>query len=199
MRDRIFTTVLVALVGVLSFGASAWAAGAATPDDGSLLDLARPVFDAVMHGQGWLAAALALVLVVAATRRYAPKWFPNRMSWLTTDAGSTLATFLLSLGGAFATAFAAGAGPSIAVAKMSLGVALGAAGGYQALKHLIAPLLRALRDKLPPFARPVLDMILWVFDKPSRAADAEAAGDAAVKAKPGTGIAGVTGAPKDWP
>lgn len=199
MFDKFFTMVLAALVAAFSFGATASAAGAAASDEGSILELAKPVFDAVMSGQGWLAAALALVLTVGAARRYLPAWFPKRMGWIKSDAGSTLSTFLLSLGGAFATAFAAGAAPSMLIAKTALGVAIAAAGGYQALKHLVAPLLRAMRAKLPAFTHPALDLILWIFNRPTRTESAEAAGAAAVAAKPAAGAAGVVGAPANWP
>ena len=175
MKDRLFV-LLAGLVAMFSFAGVSHAAGAASPEDGNLLDLAKPVFDAVMHGQGWLGAALALVLVVAAARRYLPKWFPNRFAWLASDAGTTLTTFLFSLGGAFSTAFVAGAGPSFAIAKTALAVALAAAGGYQALKHLLAPALRWLRPKLPAWARPGLDMILWVFERPDPILDPQALG-----------------------
>lgn len=191
------SSIVLALFALLGFAGTASAANAAAPEDGNILDLAKPVFEAVMHGQGWLAAALALILCTALARRYLPKL--NRFKWVASDAGTTLTAFLMSLGGGFATAFAAGAGPSLAVAKTAFGVALGAAGGYQALKHLVAPVLRALRDKLPAWARPGLDMVLWMFDRPSRNEAAAAAGEAAVKANPAPGVAGLVGEPKDWP
>ena len=193
------TTLSLAVITLLALASTAFAAGAAAPDDGTLLDLARPVFDAVMHGQGWLAAALALVFVVAGARRYGPKWFSNRMAWITSGAGTTLANFLLSLGGALATAFAAGAGPSMALALTSFKVAAAAAGGYEALKYLIAPLLRKLRDKLPVWMRPALDMFLWMFDRPDPVAKAKAAGDQAVKENPPPGVTAITGKPRPWP
>lgn len=198
MRDKLFF-LFVAFLATFSFAGVSHAAGAAAPEDGNLLDLAKPVFDAVMHGQGWLAAALALVLVVAGARRYLPKWFPSKFSWMSSGAGTTLTTFLLSIGGALSTAFAAGAGPSFALFKTASMVALAAAGGYEALKYLVAPILRKLRDKAPAWARPVIDMLLWVFDRPDPIAEAEAAGEEAVKKNPAPGVSAITGEPVDWP
>lgn len=199
MRDRIFTIALAAIALLLSFSASAFAAGAVMPDDGSLLDLARPILAAVMSGQGFYAAALALVLCVAAARRYLPKWAPAKFGWLLSDAGTTAATFLMALGGAMATALSAGAVPTIAMAQIALGVAVAAAGGYQALKHLLAPLLRSLRDRAPAWSHPAFDLVLWVFAKPDPIATAETAGDAAVAAKPAAGAVAIVGKPREIP
>lgn len=192
-------TLSLGVLGLLSMAGTASAASAASPDDGNLLDLAKPVFEAVMHGQGWLGAALALMLIVAAVRRYLPKWFPSRFGWLTSGAGTTASTFLFSFGGALSTAFAAGAGPSFALFRMASLVAMTAAGGYEALKYFVAPLLRKLRDKLPAWMRPGLDLVLWMFERPDPVAKAEAAGDAAVKANPPAGVIAITGKPVDWP
>ncbi len=189
---------LVALVTALvSFTAVSHAAGAVSPDDGSLLDLAKPVLDAIMNGRGAYAAALALVLCVAAARRYLPGTSP-KFAWIKSDAGTTLTTFLMAFGGALATSLAAaGSVPSMAMLGVAATVALGASGGYQAFKHLLAPALRWAVARFPRLAAP-LKLLLWVVDgNSSRVADAEKAGDAAVAAHPGEGIKSVTGAPRE--
>jgi hypothetical protein len=192
-------TLSLAVIALLAFTGTALAAGAVAPEDGSILDLAKPVFEAVMSGQYWYAAAGALVLLVTAVRRYGAKWFPRALGWTNSSWGTPALVLLASFGGALATAAAAGAGPSLEVLKVALGVAVAAAGGWKLAKELAVPLLTALRDKLPAWARPLIDVALWAFQRPSRDADAAAAGDAAVAANPPTGIAGVTGEPKDWP
>lgn len=194
--NRIATTLIVAAVGTASFAGTAAAAGAAVPDDGSLLDLAKPLFSAVMGGNYWLAASLALVLMVAVCRRYLPKWFPKAFGWAAGDAGGALLVLLGAFGGAMATGLAAGAGPSVAMAVVAFKVALGAAGGFTMLKKLIAPALRAMQDKAPAWARPILGLLAWVAERPDAIGKAEAAGDAAVAAKPAPGIEGVLGKPR---
>lgn len=202
MRDKFFTTVLAALVAVLSFGATAYAAGAAAPTEGSLLDLAKPVFEAVMSGQGWLAAALALVLLVTAARRYGAVRFP----FLGSKLGGVALNLLLSFGGAAATAIMAGASASFGLAFTALKVAVAAASGFELVKELIAPMLRGLVDrlhsaKLRAMLHAGLNFALWAFENRGKAAvaKAEKAGDAAVEAKPAAGAAGVVGTPTNWP
>lgn len=200
MKDRFLTLVVVALVGLFSFAGStaAFAAGgAAAPDDGSLVELAKPVLDAVMSGQGWMGAAMALVMAVALARRYAPGKLGELVR---SDAGGVVTSFLMSFGGAAATALAAtGGAPSAAILKTAAGVAMAASGGYVALKKLAVPFLRKLQGKVPAWASPILGMLIWICERPDAIGKAKAAGDAAVKAKPAPGVAGVTGAPKDWP
>ena len=67
-------TLALGFLGVLltGFVVSAHAAQMASPDNGNLLDLARPVFDQIMAGHYIAAAAFALVLSVALVKRYAP-------------------------------------------------------------------------------------------------------------------------------
>lgn len=185
-------------VAVVGFTASAQTAQAAT-DDGNLLDLARPVFDEVMKGHYIAATALALVLTVALIKRYAPGKFGE---FVHSDVGGSLTTLLASFGGALATATIGGAPWSWSMLWAAGGIAVTAAGGYSLIKKLIVePLLKPLMPKLPAWAQPVLGIVLWIFDKPVSAADAEAsakvAGDAAVALNPPSGADGVTGAPKD--
>ncbi len=48
---RIIPILTTAAVFLLTFTTVAHAAAAAEPADGSLLDLARPIYDAFLHGQ----------------------------------------------------------------------------------------------------------------------------------------------------
>lgn len=199
MRRYISSLFLALVVGFLSFaGVSvAFAAGENVSEatEMPLLEMAKPILDAVRGGQGVLAAALALVFCVSLARRYGGKRFPFLMS----DAGGSALTLLGGFGGALATALMAGTVPSFGLAMTALGVAFAAAGGYTMIKRLAVPAMRAMQAKLPTWAQPILGLVLWIFDKPSAVAKAESAGAAAVAAKPGPGIEGVAGAPKEFP
>ena len=112
--------------------------------DLDVLSLAKSLYDAVMHGQWALLAALVLVALVFALRKFvAPK-----VPFLASDAGGVLLAFFGSLGGALSTAFAAGEAFSWALLFKAAQVAFLAMGGYAALKKLFAPLLDSLLKKL---------------------------------------------------
>jgi hypothetical protein len=190
---RILMALVVALLSLTGVSVAFAATGVA--EDASLLDLLQPVLAAVKGGQGFLAAALVLVLCVSLARRYAGSRFP----WIMSDVGGALLTLLGAFGGAAATALMAGTAPSIGLAVTAFGVAFAASGGYSMVKRLGVPLLRKLQDKAPAWMRPVFGLVLWWFGKPDAVATAEAAGDAAVEATPGPGIEGVTGKPTVFP
>lgn len=79
---------------------------------------------------------------------------------------------------------------SLALAAVK--VALTAAGGYSLIKHLaIDPLLASTwyATKAPSWLKLIVSVVAYVFTRPSATAKAEAAGAAAVKAKPATGAA----------
>lgn len=192
MKRALYILGLVVL-GLVSFTATSFAASGAETASDSLADLAKPVLDAVMSGQGFYAAALTLVLAVALMRRYAPKWAPKAFGWVATDAGGVLTSFLMSFAGAMATTLAGGDSPSLGMAKSAVGVALAASGGYVALKKLIAPALRAVQTKAPAWAKPIIGFLIWVAERPDAISKSIAAGDKAVAAKPSTGATGVTG------
>lgn len=203
MRTRNILAML-SVVGLMliSFVATAFAAGAATPDDGSLLDLARPVFDEIMKGHYIAAAAFSLVLAVALFKRYAPG---KLGAFAHSDAGGALTTLLMSFGGAVATATMGGATWHWSMLWMSATVAFAAAGGYTMLKILIVEPLRAsawYKNKAPAWFKAALQVVFWVFDKREPAADAAAdatkAGDDAVAANPPGGAESVVGKPEEF-
>lgn len=184
--NRIVTIAALVAVALVSFAATAFAAGAAAPADGSWLDLARPVFDAVMSGNYLAASALALVLLVAVARRYGS----DRVLFLGTDAGGALLVLVGAFGGAVASASLGGAPWSVDLMWTAAKVAAGAAGGYSLIKRLVMPLV----NKAPAWLRAPLQLILWIFE--ARQTKSTAAGAAAVAAKPGAGVKSVTGAPR---
>jgi hypothetical protein len=197
MTRKLAVGLSLAALAFFSFIATAAAAGTAVPEDGALLDLARPVFDAIMHGQWWLAASLALILVVAAIKKYAPGKFG---AWAHSDLGGSILVLGASFGGAAATGLlAAGTGAmSLALAWTALKVALAASGGYSLLKKLVMPYVRKLGDKAPAWMKPIFSMLLWAFDSNAQVvAAAEQAGNDAVAANPPTGADGVAGTPTD--
>lgn len=187
------------IITLLGFGATAFAADTATSstDSSSLLELLKPVYDAVTAKNYALAGALGLVALVALIKRY----LGGRIPWLHSDAGGATTTLLMAFGTAMATSLAPGAHLSFDMAKGALLVAFAAAGGYAMLKKLLAPLLESLSAKAPPWAQVILRLVLWVFDKPAARdqvlADASKAGDTAVAANPAGGITAVTGASTD--
>lgn len=184
----LITAFCVAMATLLSFGATALAAGAVATEDSGLLELLQPVVEAFRGGQHTYAACLTLVLLVAVARR----WGAKRWDFLGTDAGGTLLTFLGAFGAAMAASLAAGAGPSLSMAWTAFGVAAGASGGYTILKRLLVdPVLAPLVAKLPPWAQVPLRVLLAIFGSSPRVKKAEAAGAAAVEAKPAEGISAV--------
>ncbi len=149
---------------LLTFTTVAHAAAAAEPADGSLLDLARPIYDAFLHGQYIYSGCLALVFAVALARRFGTARYP----WLSTDAGSAALVLAGSFGGAMVTQITAGAGvvPTWPMAETALKIAFGAAGGYSVLKALVVhPYLEKLADKGPRWLHAPMALVLWIFQE----------------------------------
>lgn len=205
MTRRILAPLTIALgfVGVtlMGFLFSAHAAATVAPDNGSLIDLAKPVFDQVMAGHYIAATALALVLCVAMVKRYAPGKFGD---FVHSDAGGALTTLFMSLGGALATATIGGATWHWNMMWTAMTVAFAAAGGYALIKKLIVgPLVTSAwyQNKAPAWMKAAMQLVLWMFDKraPADAAenDATSAGQVAVDAKPPTGVDGTLGDPTE--
>jgi hypothetical protein len=193
---KVTAAVSFLLILFLTVSVAAAAGTAMSPEDGALLDLAKPVFDAIMHGQWWLAASLVLVLLVAAFKKYAPGKLGE---WARGDVGGSLLVLLGSYGGAMATGLlAAGTGAlSPALAWVALKVAIAASGGYTLLKKLVMPFIRKLAEVVPAWMKPIFTMVLWAFDRATPVESAEKAGDAAVAEKPAGGANGVVGSATD--
>ena len=199
-------TLALVAIGLVSFGATALAAGAVAPSSGSLLDLAKPVYEAISSGHYIACAALALILAMALVRRYAPKYLGATVAkFVNSDAGNAISTLVVSFLGAVATGTAAGVhwgGLSTHLLWTSLLVGVTAVGGYEVLLHLLAgPVLAKIETKLPAWMQPIVGLLLGVFNKDSgnaqALAKAQAAGQAAVAANPAPGVAGVIGKPTE--
>ena len=184
----------LAFIGLVAFGATAFAAGVMTPDASeSITDLARPVYDAIVAGHYIASIALALVLTVALMRRYARGRFSV---FLHSDIGGALATLLVAFFGAIAAGAVAGegwGGLSVGLLIGSSKLAAMAAGGYTLIKKLIVDPIQASNwySNIPAWLRSILQVAFWVFDKQSSGeaaiAEAETVGAAAVASKPGAG------------
>lgn len=170
---------------LIFLGAFTGTALAADASDPALPDAAKAVFDAVMKGQWWAAASAGVVLACAAARRYMPG------SWREGTKGDIigLATaFLMAFAGALATwAVAPGAVMSAAVILTALKVGAVAVGGFTVV-HKAAGWLVAW-GKLPAWAVAMLRALTMLVGS-NATKKARAAGDAAVAAKPPTGLAG---------
>lgn len=207
MRRLVKATPLalsLGLIGLLAFSATAFAADTIAPPNASIMDLAKPVFNAFSGGHYAYAAALGVILLVAVLKKASARYLPSTVvNALHSDAGGSA----LALAGATATAMAAGlAAPGAVVTfgllKTALLVGVGAAGGYAVLKNLvIEPVLKPLASKAPAWAQPIFTLVFWIFDKPDSVlateANAAAAGEAAVKANPSPGVAEVLGQPTE--
>ncbi len=152
-----------------------------------ILDLAKPVWEAIGGGEYWYAAALAVVLGVALLSRYAPA------EWKL-DTG--VAKALMVLVGTYAAALiSAGLGGgtlmSIELAKGALGTAVNAAGGFTLARSLAKWLMMKL--PLPSWIKTPL---LWVFGK-DVVAEAKAGGEKAGAETPPSGVAGIIGDPEE--
>ncbi len=152
--------------------------------DPAASQIVREILDAVVHGQWWPALCAAVVLLCALERKYAPE------SWKTGIKGEIIGVataFVMAFATSFGASVAApGTTVTLAVALMALKVGAGAVGGYTILSRLLNWL--AAWDKLPAWAKSVLEMIASVIGAPSPVKVAEAAGEAAVVAKPAPGM-----------
>ena len=196
--NRLPLVLVLVFTGLFAFGATAFAADQVASSSSSILDLAKPVYEAFSGGHYAYAGALLVVLIVALTKRY----LGDRVKWLHSDAGGSAMALVAAMATAFAAGLAApGAHLTWGLTKTALLVGIGAAGGFAVLKNLVVePLLQPLQKKFP-WMQPVLSLVLWIFDHGPMAAQVQAetkavaAGAAAVAAKPAQGVAGVVGTP----
>ena len=198
MLKKIRLPAFVILAFMFGFVPFALAADAATPQDGTLLDLLKPVYDA-FAGRNYLeAAALGVIVIVALMKRWSGSGKFGK--FVHSDLGGSLAALLVSMAGCFATALATpGAHVTWSLMKTAAYVGIGAAGGFAVLKNLV---IEPLAKHLPAWAQPMLSLVMWIFDHGPGAgqeaiAQATAAGQAAVQANPGQGAAAVVGTPTE--
>lgn len=97
--------------------------------------MAQLVLTAIMAKQWGLLASLLVLVTVASLRKYVPE-STKVGAWFRTKLGGILTAFVLSLAGAFATLFLAGAPFSGALVLKALSISLGASGGWSIWKNI---------------------------------------------------------------
>lgn len=113
--------------------------------------LVGEVFQAVQTGNWALAAALGLVGVCWALRRWGPRLLPA--SWgaaLASDAGGAVLVLLTGVAGAVAAALGSGHGLSLDVLRRAFEVGFAAAGGYATAKKIGKAVLSWLARRTAP-------------------------------------------------
>lgn len=167
IRSSVLAFLGLIAVCLISFSATAHAAGAVTPADGSLLDYLTPVLAAFRDGSYLYAGSIALVVAVAIFRRYTPSYWPSASDWGATDAGGAVLTIIGAFGGSMVAALATDHDAfTWPLAWHSLEIAFGAAGGYTVLKHvLIEPYLVKFAGKGPAWLHYPMQAVLWIFQE----------------------------------
>jgi hypothetical protein len=180
----------VAMWVVGLFGGFALTATPALAD--TLGEIAQGALQSFSDGNYGLAAVMLVVLATAAARKFLPKRYPF---WRGDLGGS-----LLVLGAAFAATMAAALpteGWSLGLLWTSAKVAAAASGGYTLVKRIGGALIgyASARGWIPGWANVALMFVLKMFQPRGEAAvkKAEAAGNAAVMAKPSAGLSGPSG------
>jgi len=181
--------LILTLIGIVLAAFTGTAVAASVATDPSTGDIFKQIFDAVVHGQWWVAASAGVLGACALERRYAPD------SWKTGARGEIIglaAAFTAAFAGAVGTTLMApGAHMSSTVALAAVKIGVAAVGGYTILSRVLAAL--ASWSKTPAWAKPIMNLIATIIGSKTAAAEkianAEAAGNAAVAASPPRGMA----------
>jgi hypothetical protein len=182
---RYLFTLFLVFIGLAGFaGSTAFAQNAAATDP-SFNEVTKSIFDAVMHGQWWAAAAYGVILAMIGARKFMPE------SWKEGAKGDIIGTamvFVIAVAGAVGTAaLAPGATMTAAVFLTALKIGVAAIGGFTVVHKVVGWL--AEWKLLPAWAVPLLKLIALTVGSKA-VAKAQAAGDKAVKEAPPTGMAG---------
>lgn len=200
--SRVAAVAGIALMLLISFAGVSFAAGEAAGDDQSLLELAKPVLDAIVHGQYWIGAAAGVVLAVALARKYVPKDSrPGKL--LASELGGMVCAALIAFGGAMTNSLVA-LGikvPTAAVFTTAGKVAFAAVGGWMILHKLatVATATKWYQDKAPAWLKAVVAFVLaMIGSNAATKAEATKAGEDAVKADPPKGAEGIVAKPEEF-
>lgn len=201
LLSRLYAPVVLIVTFLGAFTATSYAAAETVGDDPAFLDLAKSVYEAFANHQYSLMVTLAVVLLIALFKRYAPGRVGKFVH------GNTGGTLMTLVGGAALAMSAALVAPdarlTFDILKAGLVTGIMAAGGYAVIKNVfVKPILVRLEGIAPAWMKPLFDVILWVFDhsrsvQAKAIAKAEAAGTAAMTNKPSTGVQGVVGKPTE--
>lgn len=177
-------TLSITILLFLGFFTATAFASSAVPVDGSMGDYAQIALNAIAHGQWWAVGSLAVVMICAALKKYLPaKYQQGELG----DIVGTGIAFLMGAAVAMASsALTPGFVFSMATLGLSAKVGLGAVGLYNVLHKLLGYLATA--SFVPSWLKPVLALVGNLVGSDA-IAKAKAAGDAAVAAKPSTGLA----------
>lgn len=181
MRNILMTVSYAILIFLGAFTGTALAADVAT--DPATSDVIRQIFDAVVHGQWWIAASAAVIGVCGLARKHMPDSWKDGAKG---DIVGVATTFGIAAAGAVITTLAApGVGMSLAVAVAAAKVGVGAIGIWNVLHKVIGWLMGW--SKLPGWAKSILSVVAS-FIGSSAVKKAEEAGDKAVAANPAPGM-----------
>lgn len=176
-----YASALAILIFLGAFAGTAFAADVAS--DPNTSEVLRQIFDAVVHGQWWIAASAAVIGLCGLARKYMPE------SWKTGAKGDVVGiatTFGIAAAGAVATTLAApGVTMSFAVIATAAKVGALAIGGWNILHKIIGWLTGW--SKLPAWAKSILGLVASLIGS-SAVKKAEEAGDKAVAANPPPGM-----------
>jgi hypothetical protein len=178
-------TALLILIFFGAFTGTALAADAVSATDPSLGEAAKAIFDAVMHGNWWAVAAYGVILAMIGARKFMPEgWKAGTKG----DVIGTAAAFVLAFAGSIATVMIApGAAMTTAVLLTALKIGVAAIGGYTIIHKVLGWIAEA--GFMPAWATSALKLIAAMIGS-NAIKKAEAAGEAAVRAKPPTGMTG---------
>lgn len=190
---RTITALSLAALAFLAFGATAIAAPGGYADDGSLLDMFKPVVEAVKNGHFALGGSLLVIFLMAVAKRYLPEKWGGK--WVRSDAGGVAFAFGFAFFGSLGTALAApGAAVNGAMAMAALKFGLGAIGGFVAIHKLATWAVGTawFKAHAPAWLVSGLSFVLALIGS-SAIKKAEAAGQKAVDQNPPQGPAAATG------
>lgn len=177
-------TMCVAILIFLGVTTGTALAATAVPTGGSMSDYVQIALQAIAHGQWWAVGSLAVVMLCAAAKKYLPEKYTTGT---TGDIVGTALAFFMGAGVAMATsALTPGFVFAISTLGLAAKVGLGAVGLYNVLHKALGWL--AAWKAMPSWLQPILSLIGSLVGSDA-IAKAQAAGDAAVKDKPATGIA----------
>ena len=162
---KIYLLLTATVLLLLSFTGISLAAAAVDPVDDSPVDVAKSIYQAFTGGHYAYAAAIALVVAVALTRKY----LGARVPWLHSDQGSASLVLIGSFGTALVASLAGGGPLTIGMAEAAGMIAFVSAGSYGALNSLV---IKPLAPKLPAWMQPIVLFLFQHASDPGNAAPA---------------------------
>jgi hypothetical protein len=182
----------VALVSFVSLSVAFAATGVTDPDSAGVFDLLKPIVESVAKGEFALSAALGVIAAMALTKKYLPDRFGGK--FVRSDLGGMLSAFIYASAGSVVTALSTGGDVTSSTMRAALYIGMGSIGGFVALHKLASAFVgtKWWNEKAPAWLRALVSVVLALIGSNAASKQAEknakAAGDAAVKEKPATGL-----------